>query len=669
MKSILPFLLCLFSFGNINAQQTQVVDFKHIKAELSFTVLEESVNGQISIQFEMLSDADSIYLDAKNFELKSAVNFRISEKEETEIIDSHVTADKFWLRHSFISGEIYTVIFDYKSYPKKALYFIDDQIWTQGQGKYTSNWLPSIDDVNDKIEFDLTLTYKTGYEVLSNGKLVDKKIGKDLTTWHYNMENPMPSYLVALAIGMYNKKTETSTSGIPLEYYYYPEDSLKVEPTYRYSKQMFDFLETEIGVPFPWENYKQVPVTDFLYSGMENTTLTIFSDSFVVDSIGFKDKNFITVNAHELAHQWFGDFVTSTSSEHHWLQEGFATYYALLAERHIFSDDHYYWQLFQNAQELIAQEEAGESTSLLDPKSSSITFYKKGAWALHILREQVGDSAFQTAVKSYLNKNAFGNVTTTDFIAEVKQASGFDLSEFQTDWLFNKKLSEDAIVKSLKKSEFMQAYFSINCEEFSQKCKDYLVSDISDKAKVKIVAQMPARIEAEAFKNNWEVRQAISKYVQKVPEALKSEYESLLNDKSYLTIENALYNLWGNFSEDRVKYLEKTRKVHGFNDKNVRLLWLALNLNTLEYQPEKKQAFLDELISYSLPDQHFELRINAFRYIKLLGAWNKITIESLLDAGSHHVWQFSKFAKSLLAELKSEPSIKQLIMDAKQQTK
>ena len=378
MKSILPFLLCLFSFGNINAQQTQVVDFKHIKAELSFTVLEESVNGQISIQFEMLADADSIYLDAKNFELKSAVNFRISEKEETEIIDSHVTADKFWLRHSFISGEIYTVIFDYTSYPKKALYFINDQIWTQGQGKYTSNWLPSIDDVNDKIEFDLTITYKNGYEVLANGNLVDKTIGKDETIWHYDMQNPMPSYLVALAIGKYHKKTETSTSGISLEYYYYPEDSLKVEPTYRYSRRMFDFLENEIGVPFPWESYKQVPVTDFLYSGMENTTLTIFSDSFVVDSIGFKDKNYITVNAHELAHQWFGDFVTSTSSEHHWLQEGFATYYALLAERHIFGDDHYYWQLFQNAQELIAQEEAGESTSLLDPKSSSTTFYKKG---------------------------------------------------------------------------------------------------------------------------------------------------------------------------------------------------------------------------------------------------------------------------------------------------
>ena len=61
------------------------------------------------------------------------------------------------------------------------------------------------------------------------------------------MQKPMSSYLVALAIGKYNKKVEYSKSGIPLEMYYYPENSLKVEPTYRYTKQMFDFLEDEIG--------------------------------------------------------------------------------------------------------------------------------------------------------------------------------------------------------------------------------------------------------------------------------------------------------------------------------------------------------------------------------------------------------------------------------------
>ena len=191
--------------------------------------------------------------------------------------------------------------------------------------------------------------------------------------------------------------------------------------------------------------------------------------------------------------------MTATSSEHHWLQEGFATYYALLAERDVFGDDHYYFQLFENTQELIAQDEAGQSTSLLNPKSSSTTFYKKGAWALHVLREQVGDSAFKQAVKTYLDNYQFGNVTTSDFMSEVEKSSQKDLSVFVDEWLTAVKLPEDAMVKSLKKSAFMREYLDINCKEYSQKCKDYLVSNISDKVKIKVVSQISEYIEAEAF--------------------------------------------------------------------------------------------------------------------------------------------------------------------------
>jgi aminopeptidase N len=426
-------------------------------------------------------------------------------------------------------------------------------------------------------------------------------------------------------------------------------------------------LEAEIGFPYPWQNYKQVPVNDFLYSGMENTSLTVFSDSFVVDSIGFNDKNYITVNAHELAHQWFGDLVTATSSAHHWLQEGFATYYALLAERDVFGDDHYYWQLFENAQELIAQEDAGESTSLLDPKSSSTTFYKKGAWALHVLREQVGDSAFKDAVKTYLNNHQFGNVTTTDFMSEVEKSSRQDLSVFVNDWLTEVKLPEAIIVKSLKKSAFMREYLAINCEEYSQKCKDYLVSNISDKAKIKVVSQISGRLEAEAFRNNIEVRQAIAKYVSTIPKELKLEYESLLNDKSYVTIEAALYNLWVNFPEERIKYLQKTKDIRGFNDYNVRLLWLVLHLNTIEFQPDKKQDVLNELISYSSPQHHFELRMRTFDYLQLIGGFEKESVKSLLDATKHHNWRFSKYAKNLIGELEKENTYKLLIEELKKQ--
>ena len=150
--------------------------------------------------------------------------------------------------------------------------------------------------MNDKIEFDLSIIADEDYYVISNGKLLNIEENNGFKTWHYDMQHPMSSYLVALAIGKYNKKEITSKSGIPIQLYYYPEDSAKVEPTYRYTKQMFDFLEEEIDVPYPWQNYKQVPVKDFLYSGMENTSCTIFSDDFMIDEVGFTDKNYVNVN-------------------------------------------------------------------------------------------------------------------------------------------------------------------------------------------------------------------------------------------------------------------------------------------------------------------------------------------------------------------------------------
>jgi aminopeptidase N len=658
MKQFFQLLFLLFFFGTINAQQTEYVDFKKASVDIYIDSQRNEVRGVVKYTFDVLKDVDSIVIDVKKI-----VCDRVLVADSEIIFPNDISDGIIYKKLKKSKNNNLEITYHVK--PEKALYFVSKQVWTQGQGKYTSNWLPSIDDVNEKIEFDLSITYESDYEVLANGVLVGKEIKGGFTKWTYDMQKPMSSYLVALAIGKYNKKTETSKRGIPLEYYYYPKDSLKAEPTYRYSKQMFDFLEEEIGFPYPWQNYKQVPVKDFLYSGMENTSLTIFSDSFVVDSIGFNDKNYITVNAHELAHQWFGDLVTATSSEHHWLQEGFATYYALLAERDVFGDDHYYWQLFENAQELIAQEEAGQSTSLLDPNSSSTTFYKKGAWALHVLREKVGDSAFKDAVKTYLEMHQFGNVTTTDFMSEVEKSSQQDLSIFVSDWLTAVELPEDLIVKSLKKSAFMREYLAVNCEEYSQKCKDYLVSNISDKAKIKVVSQISEHIEVEAFRNNLEVRQAIAQYVSAIPKELKLEYESLLNDKSYVTIEAALYNLWVNFPEDRVRYLEKTKDVKGFNDYNVRLLWLALHLNTIEYQTDKKQDVLNELISYSSPQHHFELRMRTFDYLQLIGGFEKESVKSLLDATKHHNWRFSKYAKNLILELEKENIYKQLIEELK----
>tara|TARA_R110002049_G_scaffold309289_2_gene520238 strand:- start:15726 stop:17669 length:1944 start_codon:yes stop_codon:yes gene_type:complete len=645
MKYFLIFFL--FSFFSFS-QQAEYVDFETAKAEISFGDLtKKEVLGTALYEFEILKDVDSIFLDAGNFK---NINYVLDNK----ISDSLYNGKQLIVKHTFKANTSHTLHVTWKTTPKKAMYFIDwnyeegnKQVWTQGQGKYTSNWLPSIDDMNDKIEFDLSITFDKGYEVIANGKLTNKQINDSTATWHYDMEQPMSSYLVALAIGKYNKKVEISKSGIPLEMYY-PEDSVKFEPTYRYTKQMFDFLEEEIGMPYPWQNYKQVPVKDFLYAGMENTSATIFSDTFVVDSIAFVDKNYVNVNAHELAHQWFGNLITETSGTHHWLQEGFATYYALLAECHVFGEDYYYWRLYEYAQELLEQDKAGQSTSLLDPKSSSTTFYKKGAWVLHLLREKVGDTAFKLAVENYLEKHQFKNVETEDFISEVEKASGQNLDEFVKIWLETEAFDYELVLENLKKSNLIKDYLMVDCELYTSKCQGYLSSNLSDEAKSKVIFQIFNHIKKEDFKNSIKVRQAIAQSISEIPLELKEDYESLLNDKSYITIETALFNLWKNFPKERNKYLNQIKGIQGFNDKNVRILWLTLALITEDFEPENKAQYFEELTNYTSAKYGFEIRINAFRYLTQIQACQETCRENLEQATKHHNWQFSKFAKDLL---------------------
>ena len=657
MKQFQYIFLFLFPII-ISAQQTDIVDFKKAESVILFNQIDvdSTVFNSYKISFDILKQTDSIYLDAIDMRFKNVALNKKTIKYKND-------GKKLILYHDFKPYENYVLDFIFFASPKKAMYFVGwenkarNQIWTQGQGKYTSNWLPSIDDMNDKIEFDLTIAAPKGYKVIANGKMVLKMKSLNYNLWEYDMQKPMSSYLVALVIGKYDKKTEYSKSGIPLEMYYYPGDEDKFEPTYRYTKRMFDFLEEEIDVPYPWQNYKQVPVHDFLYAGMENTSLTIFSDTFVTDSIGFVDRNYVNVNAHELAHQWFGDLVTETSGMHHWLHEGFATYYALLAEKEVFGEDYYYWKLYESAQQLLAQDNAGESTSLLNPKSSSLTFYQKGAWVLHLLRERVGGKAFKLAVKNYLIKHQFKNVETDDFISEVEKASGEDLSGFVEDWLKNPIFDFQLIENSLNENEINRKILDVGVDKITS--VDLKKFKLMNEKNFQIFLIKKA-IENEGFKglhellkaalqsNNLKSRQTIAQNLSEIPKELKVDYETLLNDKSYATIEAALYNLWSNFPEDRFKYLDKTKDIIGFSDKNVRLLWLTLSLVTPDYRSDSKKQMYQELLGYSSSRYGYNVRKQAFTYLNNINACNDVCRENLEDASKHHNWRLKKFAKNLL---------------------
>ena len=649
-KGLILSFLVVSSF--LYAQQTEFIDVKKCGARLLIDHKDQSVSGLVAYKFDVLKPVDSFYIDAKNMEFNVILS-------NTGTLDTKYDGDRLIINKSLNVSEDNEIILGFKTVPKKAMYFVGwdneapNQVWTQGQGKYTSNWLPSFDDVNEKIEFDLTITFDSEYSVIANGMFAASNEIGDKTQWTYDMKNPMSSYLLAMVIGNYNKKTEFSNSGIPLEMYYYPQDSNKVESTYKYTKQIFDFLEEEIGVSYPWQNYKQIPVHDFLYAGMENTGTTIFADTFVVDSIAFNDRNYVNVNAHELAHQWFGNLVTAKSGEHHWLQEGFSTYYALLAEREIFGEKYFLWKLYEYAEELKNQDKAGLGTSLLNPMSSSLTFYKRGCWVLHTLSEKVGDEIFKKAIEQYLTTYQFKSATTSDFIKIIEKLTETEQTEFVDTWIEAETFPFELAHEILMKSTYIQEYEMVDCEAANSKCKDYLQSYVSDEAKIKVIQQQPKLITQEVFKNSLKVRRAIAEVLTEVPENLKQPYETLLEDNSYYTIEKALYNLWNSFPEDRGKYLNKTKDIDGLNY-NVKQLWLVLVLSSSNYNESEKTQYLQELIDFTAAKYNYEVRMSAFQYLTMLDMCKDGCLENLEQAASHHNWRLAKYAKEQLKTLKNQ---------------
>ena len=655
------YLFLVFITSLTFAQQTKFVDFKSVSGQITIDAKEKAVSGNIHYWFTVLKPTDTIKIDAQNMTFS---NLDVNGKS----INYNNTGKELQLIFPFKKGKN-VLSFEYSVKPKQALYFVGSealnslQIWTQGQGKYTSNWFPSFDDVNEKVIFNLEIVFNANYQVISNGVLTNKIENNNTIFWQFRMQKPMSSYLLMLGIGKFDKKTEFSKSGIPLEMYFQPEFAANFEPTYRYSKQIFDFLEKEIGVKYPWKIYKQIPVNDFLYAGMENTTATLFSSRYVVDSTGFDDRNFTNVNAHELAHQWFGDLVTAETGKHHWLQEGFATYYALLAEKEIYGEDYFYSKLYESAQQLKFASRI-DTIPVLNSKASSLSFYQKGAWALYVLHEGIGAIAFKKAVKNYLQKHSFQCVNTQDFFDEIRKVSDYDLNNFSTVWLENSEFNSLISNNLLSKNKSMQLLLEIEnlknkpLTEKKKFFKKTLQSDAYFSVKEAIVKQLEKEnfgdkkqlLQIALETKNIQVRQAVAGNFIDIPEQFRVEYETLLDDKSYKTQEIVLYNLWKTFPENRFKYLDKTKNWIGFNDYNLRILWLSLALSTTEY-PVNKDILTNELVDYSSPKFDTNTRQNALENLIAFHFTNDIVLRNLVNATTSFIWQFSKFGKESIRTL------------------
>lgn len=413
--------------------RTLVVDQDSLHADLWFEPEKGLVHGQLDLYVLPLGRTDSIWLDARQsitVEQRPLFNGEAVEWERRQsgII---LRPGQSWERGHIQIGFV--------SRPFKGVYFngwndetghSQKQIFTQGQGIDHRHWLPHVDAQNDKLKTSLSITFDKEYQVLANGTLTgsEEQPGEDKITWHYAMDHPHSSYLIAFAIGKY-EEVVTGSSDPLRAHYIYPERVEDTATTYYGNEIIWGFLNKEIGVPYPWSSYRQVPVQDFPHGGMENTTLTIYSDAFLADERSFDDRNYVYVNAHELAHHWFGDYVTVPSAHDFWIHEGFATYYQMEAEKEVFGDEYYAAKWFE-ALRLVEAAYRSDNFPLRHGRAGSSRFYQMGSLVIRALEYEMGDAKFNMGIERFLNEHAYGMVTTDSLQTSLEEACECDLNYF-----------------------------------------------------------------------------------------------------------------------------------------------------------------------------------------------------------------------------------------------
>jgi len=322
------------------------------------------------------------------------------------------------------------------------------QIWTQGQGIDNRSWFPSYDLQDEKAIFEMNISFPKQYSLLASGELVGKEIEGDNIQWHYKTKHPMSSYLVMLAGGEYGvvdsfngkegdrKLVSDSSRNINFQYWYYSGKEDYVKSTYINTEEIMSFFEDEIGVEYPWSKYAQIPVSDFKHGAMENTEATVFSDAYFCNDTSFVDRNYISVNAHEMAHQWFGDALTCASSKHHWLHEGFATYYQLRAIEQFLGNDDFLWEK-KLYRDMVLEKSKIDSLPLTHPKAGTERFYYKGAFVLMMLEQKLGEVDFKRAITKYTEDNLYGIVDTETLKSSFENTLGIDLTRFFNQWIYS----------------------------------------------------------------------------------------------------------------------------------------------------------------------------------------------------------------------------------------
>jgi aminopeptidase N len=448
---VAPFVL---SGTSRQYERSRPFTVRHLFLDLTLDIAKRSVHGSATLDIERLAPkADTVSLDAVGFELESV---ELASGRAFRPAEYDYDGDRILVRglSGIARGRLRV---SYRATPARGLYFLAPdakvkdrprQVWSQCQDEDARYWFPCLDKPHVKMTSEIRVAVPSGWVALSNGepRAVEKPRGKRHWTYHFVLDKPHPAYLVTLVAGEFAivKDRAATVDGrkVPVSYFVPKKRTADVKRSLGETPRMIELFSKRTGVPFPWSRYSQVVVSDFIFGGMENTTATTLYEHVLLDARAGIDGSSEDLVAHELAHQWFGDFVTCRDWSHGWLNEGFATYLEHVEREDRLGRDEYDYGIVGDLGDYLGEAGGRYQRPIVcrDYRAPIELFdrhlYQKGGLVLHQLRRRLGADTFWRGIKLYLQRHAHGIVETNDLMRALEEVSGSSLERFFDQWVY-----------------------------------------------------------------------------------------------------------------------------------------------------------------------------------------------------------------------------------------
>lgn len=445
MNQLIALLFSFTVFFTFSQDQLKVIDVLNYDVGLEVTDETDIIRVNERVSAKLLTKVDSFYLDLHSLNQGKGMTVNklivsVPVEYETPISVNH-TDNKLWIPASRIPTDLeFFIEIEFSGIPETGLIIGENKFekrtfFGDNWPNRAHHWFACVDHPSDKATVSFTVIHPEKYEVIATGLLIKRGSYDDKSITYYSSKIDMPTKVMVVGIAEFEMESipHVDSEVFPMHAWVYEDAAEYGFNDLAVAEDVVNYFVKVIGA-YPFEKLDHVQSTT-QFGGMENAG-NIFYDENAVSGEGTME----ALIAHEVAHQWFGNSASESDWQHLWLSEGFATYFTDLYWEDKYGTEAMNERLVVERNRVIkfskqyahpVVDTTYESLmNLLNPNS-----YQKGAWFLHMLRNEVGDDAFWNGIRKYYETFTYSNASSADFQVIMESESKMDLDVFFHQWL------------------------------------------------------------------------------------------------------------------------------------------------------------------------------------------------------------------------------------------